>query len=151
MSPAWHRRSQTSSLAASARSRTGFEASFTTASSRASSRCGAGGSATGTDSHARSAAVIGVFTVASHALAMPVGDPVGQDLAVLVRTVVPLARADVAAGPVEVDVGDPGGLLPLVAGHAGEVGVGQPGPVVALGVRGVVGQGHDRLGRRPRS
>ena len=67
------------------------------------------------------------------------------------RAVVPLARADVAAGAVEVDVRDPGGLLPLVAGHAGEVGVGQAGPVVALRVRGVVGQGRDRLGRRPRS
>ena len=41
--------------------------------------------------------------------------------------------------------GTPGRLLPLVAGHPGEVGIGQPGPVIALGVRGVVRQRHDRL------
>ena len=95
--------------------------------------------------------MIGVFSVVSQARSHPVGDAVGQDLAVLVRTVVPLAGADVSAGTVEVDVRHPGGLLPLVAGHAGEVGIGQPGAVIALRMGGVVGQRHDRLGRRPRS
>ena len=52
------------------------------------SRRGAGRPAArpGSTSQPRSAAVIGVFAVASQALAMPGGDAVGQDLAVLVAS-----------------------------------------------------------------
>ena len=71
VSPDRQRRSQTSSRAASPRSRAGFDESLMRAISRCSSRCGATGRATGIDVQPRSAAVIGVFAVASQALAIP--------------------------------------------------------------------------------
>ena len=88
--------------------------------------------------------MIGVFLVASHARAIPAATRSARIWRFSGEPSFHLPGADVAAGPVEVDVGDPGGLLTLVAGDAGEVGVGHAGAVIALRVRGVVGQGHDR-------
>ncbi len=76
-----------------------------------------------------------------------IGQPFGQRQTVLRRTVVVLARANVAACAGEMNVqGGGDGQLAEETGQPRKVRIGQPSAVVALGVRGVVAQdGHGPL------
>jgi hypothetical protein len=75
---------------------------------------------------------------------LPAARSLGQDLPVRRRTVVPLARADVAARSVEVDMERPGGLLAHLACDAREIRVGSTRPIVTLGMTRVVSQRRQR-------
>ena len=95
--------------------------------------------------------MIGVFTVAAHAFAMPAATRSARICRFSGEPSFHLPAPMLPPAPSKWMWGHLRGLLTRIASDARKVRVGKPGPVVALGVRGIVSQGHDRHGDRPRS
>lgn len=70
-----------------------------------------------------------------------IGQALGQDRAVGWGTIIVFPGADIAAGAIEMDMQGAGkGLVAEESGDAGEVWIGDAGPVEGLGMGGVIGE-----------